>query len=103
MRKQKEVCREMMNEIRKKVPLHTWQDNAGAWKATVALVRERIKVLAAQQKMIDLGLQIVNEFNNVFQSIVLPVDRLPEDVCTLQDNTKGRIEAGNHSLIQHAS
>jgi hypothetical protein len=57
----------------------------------IASIRERIKVLAAQQKLLDLGSAIVKEFDDVFQPIIPPVNCLPSDICcciTLKDASK---------------
>jgi hypothetical protein len=57
----------------------------------IASIRERIETLAAQQKLIDLGTELMGEFKDIFQPIVPPINRLPEDVMcriTLKDALK---------------
>jgi hypothetical protein len=57
----------------------------------IAVIRERVEVLAAQQRLKDLGTEIVKEFSDIFQPIVPPVHKLPDDVLchiTLKDASK---------------
>jgi hypothetical protein len=82
-----------MKEIRRTVPLKEESSNTSraATRRTMAAVREKIEVMAAEEKLNTLGCEIMKEFDDVFKPIVPPVEQLPKDiVCriTLKDASK---------------
>jgi hypothetical protein len=82
------VVKEIKSTIAKSPEIETSMEYS---TQELASIRERVKILAAQQKLLDLKDKMILKFQDVFQEVVPPVHRLPTDVycrITLKDASK---------------